>query len=313
MNHPEQEILDRITQARAPVESVDQPQDEPEPTEDVAEATEVIEASDADVTESDEYEDEPVSDVDESEELYLQLDDREIPLSEIKEWEQGHLRQADYTRKTQELAEQRKAFEQEQSAIKAKAEKLDQLVVELEAQLGEEEQIDWDELRDYDPSAYLKKKEEIEAKKAALMKAKQERQQETQQQTQAQAQAELQRLVSLNPQWIDNGKETESYHNDMNMVRDYLSDVLQLTEEQQAGILLSGHGQAYIDAAKYHKGSKTNAAVKKKVKKAPVVTKPGGNNVSPKTEAIRRAEAAHKKYGTVETAYALRKAKSNAA
>ena len=98
----------------------------------------------------------------------------------------------------------------------------------------------------------------------------------------------------------------------MAMVKSYLTD-LGLSDGEQAGILLTGHGQAYIDAAKFHKGEKTNVAVKKKVKKAPVVTKPGGARISPHTEALRKAEANHKKYGTPETALALRKARRNAA
>ena len=52
---------------------------------------------------------------DESEDLYVEYKGREINLKDVEEWEQGHLRQSDYTRKTQELADNRKDFESQSS------------------------------------------------------------------------------------------------------------------------------------------------------------------------------------------------------
>lgn len=315
--HPEQEILERIKQARQPQDSEEQPQEaeptaelEQEPTEEIVEEAESN--TDADVTEP-EVEEETALETEETEELYLDLDGREIPLSDIREWEQGNLRQQDYTRKTQALADERKAIEQSQADLIQKSEVLETRIAELDAVFDSaSKEVNWDELREYDPSEYLKQKELQEARKTALDKAKSERDSLRQEQTQGQMQAELQRLADLNPHWIDGGKQTEAYESDMSMVRDYLND-LGLTEAQQQGILLTGHGQAYIDAAKFHKGQKKNVAVAKKVKKTPVVTKPGGARVNPKIEALEKAKKAHAKHGTVETAMALRKAQSNAA
>ena len=310
--HEQDEILARIEKARQPVDSPEQPTEAEPTTEEVTDVTEAVDdTSNADVTPD--VTEETVLETDESEELYLDLDGREIPLSEIKEWEQGNLRQQDYTKKTQALAEERKAYEQSQAQLTEKADLLDSRISELDAAFETSDQaVNWDELREYDPSEYLKQKELQEQRKTALERAKSERDSLKQEQTQGQMQTELQRLVKLNPHWLDGNQETEAYQSDMGMVRDYLND-LGLTEAQQQGILLSGHGQAYIDAAKFHKGSKKNVAVKKQVKKAQVVTKPGGTGVSPQIAAIEKAEKAHKKYGTIETAQALRKARSNAA
>lgn len=322
--HEQQEILERIQNARQPEDSPEQPPEvEHDPVqEDVQEVVQESvqepdiaqeETSNAEVDQSNEAHDEPVLESEDAEELYLQLDDREIPLSKIKEWEHGHMMQSDYTRKTQALAEERKAFEEQQTVLHQKSETLDSRIAELDKVFEtSSNEINWEELRDYDPSEYLKQKELQEARKAALEQAKYERDSLRSEQTQGQMQAELQRLAQLNPHWIENGQETDSYRTEMNMVREYLGD-LGLTEAQQQGILLSGHGQVYLDAAKFHKGQKKNVAVAKQVKKAPVVTKPTGARVSPQSEALRKAEAQHKKYGTVETALALRKAKSNAA
>jgi len=49
----------------------------------------------------------------EPEEPVVELDGEKIPVSEVKEWKQGYLRQQDYTKKTQALADARKAIEQE--------------------------------------------------------------------------------------------------------------------------------------------------------------------------------------------------------
>lgn len=45
----------------------------------------------------------------------IKLGDKEVSLKEIEEWERGYLRQSDYTRKTQELANERRKLEEARS------------------------------------------------------------------------------------------------------------------------------------------------------------------------------------------------------
>ena len=167
-----------------------------------------------------------------------------------------------------------------------------------------EAEINWDELREYDPSEYLKQKELHEARKEALAKAKSNRSKQSEQEAQAQAQAEVAKLVQFN-NWIIDGKETSQYQSDMAQVKAYL-DHLNIPESQQMGILTTGHGQVYIDAAKAH-AAKTAKQVKK-VRKTKVVTKPSGVRKPTGSAELEAAQAAHKKYGTPQTALALRKA-----
>ena len=47
----------------------------------------------------------------ESEEVFYEVDGEKVPAAKVKEWKEAGLRQDDYTRKTQDLAEQRKEFE----------------------------------------------------------------------------------------------------------------------------------------------------------------------------------------------------------
>lgn len=48
----------------------------------------------------------------------FEIDGEEFDLDTIKEWRQGHLRQADYTRKTQEIAKMRKELEAKEAMYK---------------------------------------------------------------------------------------------------------------------------------------------------------------------------------------------------
>lgn len=76
-----------------------------------------IEASDVSEQAVENVEEEPVAELDEAaetpetEEQFFDIDGQNVSLSEIRA---SYLRQADYTRKTQELAEQRKAYQEAQ-------------------------------------------------------------------------------------------------------------------------------------------------------------------------------------------------------
>src|SRR5574343_315736 len=50
-------------------------------------------------------------------EQYIELDGEEVPLSQVREWKSGGMMQADYSRKTQVLAEQSKAVRQMEEAL----------------------------------------------------------------------------------------------------------------------------------------------------------------------------------------------------
>jgi hypothetical protein len=81
----------------------------------------------------------------------VEIDGEEITVEELK---RGHLRQRDYTRKTQELAEIRKGFEAQQNEVlreRAQYETmLGQLRQRIEADV--EQEPDWDKLYEADPS-----------------------------------------------------------------------------------------------------------------------------------------------------------------
>jgi len=101
---PEVKDVVNVSQ-EAPVEDVVEP--EAQVNEEVTEEAEESEEIKADETQED------------HEELFVDYDGREISFKQIAEWEQGSLRQSDYTRKSQVNAEDRKAIDTEREQLNA--------------------------------------------------------------------------------------------------------------------------------------------------------------------------------------------------
>lgn len=87
------------------------------------------------------------------------------------------LRQADYTRKTQEVAEQRKQIEAQAAEVRQRAEQQQRYVAEmaevvaLDKQMQQYQQLDWQELIDTDPQGAMKLQHQLsqlQAKRAEL-------------------------------------------------------------------------------------------------------------------------------------------------
>lgn len=102
--------------------------------------------------------------VDSEEEDEVEIDGRKfaLPKSAAEKLKAERLMQADYTRKTQEVAEQRKAIEAQAAAVKQQAETHQQFVAEIaevvaiDKQLQQYAQIDWNRLSDEDPVQAMK-------------------------------------------------------------------------------------------------------------------------------------------------------------
>ena len=140
---------------------------------------------------------------------------QELPLHEIR---RGHLREADYTRKTTELAEQRRAFEAERhvkiSEVGERAQQLQALTQELEKQLTQEiKAVEWDKLKDEDPVQYVRLKEEHRERRELLTRAltenqkvQEERAREFQGQFGQYLVEQRKQLLTHLPEWADADK-----------------------------------------------------------------------------------------------------------
>jgi hypothetical protein len=302
MDPSEAEILKRISIARgnaepepeptAPPEAVDVSAETPEETEEVAEVetTETIEAVD---TEEEAGEEVPEADNSNDEELYVEINGREVTLSEVGEWEKGSLRQADYTRKTQGLADERKTFEAERETFNTERATLQGQMAELEVILSEETlSVDeLKELREYEPEEFIKYQEKIAKRKEMLGAAK-----DVQPVNNVDVEAERSKLWAANPGWLKDGVQTDAFTNDMNVLKTYALSV-GYSDQELAGLSHAHHFKTLMDASKWQAMSKKNASIEKKVRKAPVTTKPRAALKSSLVTKIEAAKAKLKKTG----------------
>ena len=144
----------------------------------------------------------------------VEVDGEEITVEELK---RGNLRQRDYTRKTQELAEARKQLEANYEEIQRERAQYAQMLPALQERLQQpvEQEPDWDTLYDTDPTTAAKaerqwrKQQEERAAQLQAVEAERQRMMELEQQRLEQMQAryfEEQRelLPELIPEWRDN-------------------------------------------------------------------------------------------------------------
>lgn len=231
--------------------------------------------------------------------------DVELPLSELKN---GYQRQADYTRKTMEAAEQRKAAEAERSQAhqerQAYAVNLQRMQAQLEGALQQQQQTNWEELLQSDPVEYLRQQHQAQARQAQLgqVYAEQQRvaalqQAEAQQAQMRHLQSQQQDLLAKLPEWRDDAKSKA----EKVAIRDYLAqqgyepDAINNIADARA-VILARKAMLYDQMV-----GKASAAAKKVATLPTKVERPGmgGNTgIEPRTAALLRLN----KSGKVEDA-----------
>lgn len=170
--------------------------------------------AEAEAPESEAEGDEPQDDDDPLVTIKIDGKEVEVKLSELKN---GYQRQADYTRKTMEVSEQRKQAEAEYQKAhqerQAYAQNLQRMQAQLEGALQEQQSINWQQLLESDPVEYLKQQHLYQQRQAAWQENQQRQQQLTAVQ-QAEAQKlqasylsqQQEELLAKLPDWKDEGK-----------------------------------------------------------------------------------------------------------
>jgi hypothetical protein len=243
----------------------------------------------------------------------IKVDGEELEVG-IDELKNGYQRQADYTRKSQALAEQRKETEQIQSErMQLEQERqmyangLQMLQEQQSAKLNEFNNVDWESLKTEDPYAYMIKKDEFRDAQEKVQSVAQQQQHVQQEQMQQQqtakaefVRAEYARLVEALPEWEN--KES-SIKKD---IRDYAATVGFRPEEIDQ---LADHRSVLVikKAMEYDKLTKKVAPKKKAVKKVPKVQKAGRGNSKEDaaTEAIKKKRARLQKSGKQDDAASI--------
>jgi hypothetical protein len=133
--------------------------DMPEASDNSEQADEHVEEPDADENASETPSDEPV----------FEIDGEQLPLSEVRN---RMMRQADYTRKTQELAEQRKVYQEAQfdkNQLRLEAlQGIEALKQQMAIEFRQMEQPDWDYLVENDPAEFQRQQYVWQKREAAV-------------------------------------------------------------------------------------------------------------------------------------------------
>lgn len=228
--------------------ATDEPEDEPEegdePEEESEEDTEEKDSPDSEDESSETEDDDEDEEEEEPEEAVYTLEiDGELHEVTLEELKRGHLRESDYTRKTQDLASERKAVAdnaaQLDQALNATAVIMNSALQANGDQLQKFAEINWEQLRDDDPYEYartyadyniaLGKREKLEQQAGQLVQAQQQMQYES---TQKRIAHEKQLLVQAMPDMADVKRGPEL----MQSIRDYAMKSLKLSDAEVSGI-----------------------------------------------------------------------------
>ena len=227
--------------------------------------------------------------------------EQEVTLDELMK---GYSRQSDYTKKTQELAEGRKAIEQlygqYNSEIGALSQERQQYISALSevvqnslSGLEQYNNIDWGTLKEEDPIEYFSKRDELQQKQAQLAANQQQMQQaQNQQNAQVYAQREerqnnfanyhMSQLEEKLPEWKDPDQKSKIW----NEARDFA--LSQGYSSEEFDTLLDHRHLLVLLKAKKYDALQGNDISSKKVKNKPKVIRTGSPGGKQDTDKKKR-------------------------
>ena len=282
-------------------QAVEEPQ--AESTELEAEARVEAEATEAEETETEDIvdDDEPEVEVSDAEEdpspastYRVQTADGEVDV-QLDELKNGYMRQSDYTRKTQQVAEERKSAETELGHLQAERQRYAEQLTNVEQALNQQEpsQEQWDQLYKENPLEYTRQRDVLRDRKEALASVREEQKQMQQQQyaeLQGQAQQrmaqERELLPQLIPEWRDEkiAKEEKTALITFAQQYGYSEQELSSISDSRAVAVLR---KAYL----YDQLVSKKPAAQKKTQKAPKMTKAGQPQSKTQTSTRRKRDA----------------------
>lgn len=305
-------------------DSPEQPEAEVTETEDVAEE-EVVEEYD-DTTDSqeddeeeiveDDGEDDEVSN-DEPEQVTYKIkaagEEKEVTVDElIKNYQLG----ADYTKKTQEIAEQRKAIEAEAAAVQQASQVRDLYLQRLQMvegfltqQNAGESPQELAEMKENDPVGYAVKVAELTERKENLKSLQLEQQRLAREQQaernkviSARLAEEAQKLSQILPEFSD-AKKGEQLRAEL---RSY-GKKIGFSDQELSQVVDHRHVLALYNGMMHDKMQQNKSAASKKVAAAPKMIKSGTSSgqKSAQSEVIKKQKARLKQTGRVRDAAAL--------
>lgn len=224
----------------------------------------------------------------------------------------GYSRQADYTRKSQVLAEQRKKADEELATTQQERQRyisqLEQFSNQSKSKLDAFKSIDWEKLKAEDPMEYMTKRDAFRDLQENIRASQEEQQRETAkfQQEQLKKFEELKKvnyddLIVRVPQWADPEKGAEVKQN----VKHYAQE-RGFTQQELDGLIDARSIEMLYKAMLYDKLVSQKIQTKKQ-KTVPKVTKPGTGTSKTEvaSEKVKQQRARLRKTGHVNDASKL--------
>jgi len=212
--------------------------------------------------------------------LIHEINGKEYTAKDIERLENNDKsRQADYTRKTQALAESTKGLE---SALA----KTNDLAAQLEVLVGEDAEINWTELKADDPDEYIRLKERADNREAKLKEAKANS--KTSESSNVDHDAERAKLIEANPHWLDGDKPTKEYKADMDLITAYYDDSNWSQSEMKRVSESASLIQLVLEDAKRKEEAKITETKTAKARKKIIATPKAGKS---KAQAIQKTAA----------------------
>lgn len=297
-----QEGVDTGAEAQPEEEQSESESDEVESAEPQDEALESSEEVEGDEEESEE-------EAPRDEKFVVKVDGKEIEVPK-EELIRGYQREADYTRKTQKLAEERKLVESEFQQVRAEREYTSQLIGQLQQKLQEYEppEPDWNRLEVEDPTEYARqwtshqrRQQQKYAIQAEELRIAQLQNADAQKHIQATLAAETARLKEKIPEW----NSPEKAKAEGKALLEY-GQILGFTEQELNTITDSRALLALHKAWKYDQMMSKRPEFQAKIKKAPRMVTPGSaGNVSSKSSDLNNAKKRLAQTGSVRDAASL--------
>lgn len=224
----------------------------------------------------------------------------------------GYSRQADYTRKSQVLAEQRKKIEEELAATQQERQQyqsqLEQFNTQADSKLEEFKSVDWTKLKEEDPMEYALKRDqyrELQENKRLVAEEQQQLAQKQQAEMQSKWNEELQRqqevMAQRLPEWNDPDKGPK-------LKQDIKSFALTKGfTEQEVDSLIDARSVDVLHKAMMYENLLAAKIANKKAKVVPKMQKPGTPSTKSEvnSEKVKQTRARLKRTGRVDDAAAV--------
>jgi len=243
----------------------------------------------------------------------VKVDGKDVEVT-LDELQSGYSRQADYTRKSQVLAEQRQKADTELAATQKERQRystaLEQLDQSTDYEITQFKNVDWNKLKEDDPMAYIQQKDalrDLQDNKRKIADEKQKidklHQEEFSRNLQTQRENQLTILSKELPDWQDPNKGTKL----KNDIRNFA--LKKGFTQQEIDMLIDARSIIVLNSAMKYENLLATKISKKKTKVVPKVQKPGVGTTKGEvnSDRVKQLRARAKRSGKVDDAAALLK------